>query len=108
VRILLWGLPAERPLERVHAELERLGASTLVLDQHAVLETEVDLVVGSEVSGSIRVRDQRIDLRTVTAAYLRPYDSRRLPRSSRLVRSATLLRSRKRYIPGPRSHRRSS
>ena len=79
MRILLWGLPAERPLERVRAELERLGAPTLVLDQHAVLETEVDLVVGSEVSGSIRVRDQRIDLRTVTAAYVRPYDSRRLP-----------------------------
>jgi hypothetical protein len=79
VTILLWGLPAERPLERVRAELERLGAPTLMLDQHAALETEVDLVVGSEVGGSIRVRDQRIDLRTVTAAYVRPYDSRRLP-----------------------------
>jgi hypothetical protein len=79
VTVLLWGLPAERPLERVHQELEHLGAPTLMLDQHAVLETEVDLVVGSEVGGSIRMRDQRIDLRTVTAAYLRPYDSRRLP-----------------------------
>jgi hypothetical protein len=79
VTILLWGLPEERPLERVRRELERLGAPTLVLDQHAVLETEVDLVVGSEVSGSIRARDRRIDLRSVTASYVRPYDSRRLP-----------------------------
>jgi hypothetical protein len=79
VTILLWGLPAERPLERVRQELERLGATTLVLDQHAVLETEVDLVVGSEVGGVIRMRDQLIDLRAVTAVYVRPYDSRQLP-----------------------------
>ncbi len=77
--VLLWGLGAERPVVTVREELERLGTPTLVLDQHAVLETEIDLVVGPDIRGSIRIRDQRIDLRAVTALYVRPYDSRQLP-----------------------------
>jgi glutathione synthase/RimK-type ligase-like ATP-grasp enzyme len=79
VTILLWGVSEERPFADVRERLERLRAPLFLLDQQAVLETAVDLVVGAEVHGSIRSRGQRVDLRAVTALYLRPYDSRLIP-----------------------------
>lgn len=51
----------------------------MLLDQRAVLHTEVELCVGSTAEGTLRFRDQTISLSSVTAVYLRPYDSRRLP-----------------------------
>ena len=59
--------------------LQRLGHLVVLLDQRAVLHTEVELCVGSTVEGTLQFRDQTISLSTVTAVYLRPYDSRRLP-----------------------------
>src|SRR4051794_32379675 len=77
--ILLWGLPEETPLAMVRDALYRLGLRVALLDQRAVLSTEIELSVGSEIEGIVRSPNQKIDLGTVTATYLRPYDSRRLP-----------------------------
>jgi hypothetical protein len=77
--ILLWGLPGESPLAAVYEELVRLGIPTVLLDQRDVLDTEIELSVGSNIQGFIRTPYQKIDLGAVTAVYLRPYDSRRLP-----------------------------
>jgi hypothetical protein len=77
--ILLWGLPGDRPLKAVHNILRRLGHPVELLDQRAVLHTEIELCVSSTVEGTLRFKNKTISLNTVTAVYLRPYDSRRLP-----------------------------
>ena len=77
--ILLWGLGEERPLAAVRTELDRLGVPTVLVDQRDTLATEVRLSVGSEITGSIRVRGRRVDLAAVTGLYLRPHDVRRQP-----------------------------
>jgi hypothetical protein len=77
--ILLWGVGSDGPLAAVLQELQRLGVPTSVIDQRHVLSTEIDLEVGSGMSGAVRTPHGRIDLGTVTAFYLRPYDSRCLP-----------------------------
>ena len=82
--ILLWGLASDRPLAAVYAALRHLDCTTLLLDQRDVLSTEVELSVSANVSGTLCVKNQRIDLSTVSAVYLRPHDSRRLPYIARL------------------------
>jgi hypothetical protein len=77
--ILLWGLPGDEPLRAVHEALRRIGAPVVLLDQRAVLDTDVEVRVGSHVEGILRTETCWVDLSTVTAFYLRPYDSRRLP-----------------------------
>jgi ribosomal protein S6-L-glutamate ligase RimK-like protein len=77
--ILLVGVPGETPLARVHTELIRQGQAVALIDQRAVLETEIDVTVGSEVEGAIRIGQQVIDLSSVTAVYLRPYGLDQLP-----------------------------
>lgn len=76
--ILLWGLPGDRSLATVRDALQRLGCSVTLLDQRAVLDTEVELLVGSTVEGLLWVRGETINLGAVKAVYLRPYDSRQL------------------------------
>jgi ribosomal protein S6-L-glutamate ligase RimK-like protein len=77
--ILLWGLPGDGPIAAVNEALLRRGCRVAVIDQHLVLQTEVTLEVGESVEGSLRWNGQEVNLRAVTATYLRPYDSRRLP-----------------------------
>ncbi len=77
--ILLWGLSGDGPLRAVSCALERQGLSTFFLDQHAILDTSLELFTGAEVSGTLRVRSSLLDLESITAAYLRPYDFRQLP-----------------------------
>jgi glutathione synthase/RimK-type ligase-like ATP-grasp enzyme len=77
--ILLWGLPVDDPLRCVEEALRRAGAQVAFVDQRAVLDTEIELVVDADVGGRLRVGDHWIDLGAVTAAYLRPYDTRRVP-----------------------------
>jgi hypothetical protein len=76
--ILLWGLPDERPIASVNEALTRLGYPPTFIDQRRELTATVDLSVNSEVDGVIVTGDQRIDLRTVTAFYMRPYDPRQI------------------------------
>jgi glutathione synthase/RimK-type ligase-like ATP-grasp enzyme len=77
--VLLWGLCGERPLAAVREELISLGVPVLTLDQREVLGTEVWISVNRDLTGAIRIRDEWVDLASVSAVYLRPYDSRRLP-----------------------------
>ena len=77
--ILLWGLGTEPPLAMVHDELRRAGLPAVFVDQRDVLGTEVRLLVGAEVEGSIVTSSEMLDLGSVTAAYVRPYDSRLTP-----------------------------
>lgn len=77
--ILLWGIPSDEPLVAVHEALRRRRATVAFLDQRAVLETEVELSVDGETNGRLRVREAAIALGSVTAVYLRPYESRRMP-----------------------------
>lgn len=77
--ILLWGLSTERPFEVMCDELERQGHPTFLLDQRDVAHTEIELQVGAELAGVVRVRGREVDLRSVTAAYVRPCDSGLLP-----------------------------
>ena len=88
--VLLWGLSTERPLAAVRQELLRMGVPTYTVDQHAVLDTEVRLSVGRYVEGAVRVAgDAWIDLSEVSAVYVRPYDSRRVPAVKREGREAS-------------------
>lgn len=77
--ILLWGLPADPPLAAVRNALQAMGCRVMLLDQRDVLDTEVELIVGSEVEGMLRAKGERIELDAVSAVYPRPYDSRDLP-----------------------------
>jgi hypothetical protein len=79
VTVLLWGLPHERPLAAVREALERRGTPVAMVDQHAILETELELSVGTEVEGRLRTPGQTIDLARAGALYLRPYEIGLLP-----------------------------
>ncbi len=77
--VVLWGLPSDPPIAAVEDALRRAGCRATLLDQQAVLDTEVQLSVAGNVEGVLRVCDQHLDLTAVKAVYLRPYDSRNLP-----------------------------
>src|SRR5579875_60301 len=77
--ILLWGLLDDPPMLAVQDALEAIRCSPMVLDQRDVLQTEVELAVGSNLGGLLRVNRQTIDLTDVAAVYLRPDDWRCIP-----------------------------
>ncbi len=74
--ILLWGVPGDGPLDRVHDALRRAGAPIAFFDQRALADARIALLVEADatVGGSLETPDQAVDLRAVTAAYLRYYD----------------------------------
>jgi hypothetical protein len=77
--VLLWGLPSDHPIATVRDVLARNGCRVTLLDQRAVFDTEVELVVGTGVEGLLRVGDETFGLAAFKAVYLRPYDLRDLP-----------------------------
>lgn len=81
--ILLWGLESDSPVTAVRDELQALGVSTLFVNQREVLDIEARMTVGETLDASIRVQDKWVELDRVTAAYLRPYNSFRLPSIAR-------------------------
>lgn len=90
--ILMWGLGTERPFELMCEEVERQRLPFFLLDQRDLGATEVELTVDAEVGGTIKVRGQTIDLRAVTAAYVRPCDTRMLPAVARAGEGSDLWR----------------
>jgi RimK-like ATP-grasp domain len=90
--VLLWGLPADPPIAAVWNALQRAGCPATLLDQRAVLDTEVQLVVGSSVEGLLRVKDKTFDLADVKSLYLRPYDLRDLPNLAGADRNGEMWR----------------
>jgi len=77
--ILLWGIAEDGPLANVRDALARRGADTLFVDQRLISDTTVELRVDGCVGGIVRIGGFDLELEAVTAAYVRPYDSRRLP-----------------------------
>lgn len=77
--ILVWGVPNDHPVAVVRAALERRHEPVFFLDQHDVLHTELDLSINGGVEGVLRLGTAEVELGKITAAYLRPYDSARLP-----------------------------
>lgn len=77
--IFLVGPPQDTPLQAVRSALEQLRQPLLFFDQTAVLDAEVVLWVDASVQGFFRLGQQRIDVQTVTAMYLRTANFCRLP-----------------------------
>ncbi len=76
--MLLWGPAADPPLQAVYRDLRQMGLPVFFLDQQAVLDTQMNWTVGTDITGWIRSNGQRLNLEQVTGVYLRPYDSRQL------------------------------
>jgi len=77
--ILLWGLPADRQLAAVGRRLQQLGAPAFLLDQTMAARTssrpgDVDPLDARVLIDGVEV----LSLADVTAAYLRPHDSRQI------------------------------
>jgi hypothetical protein len=77
--VLLWGLQADPPLAAVREQLHSLGVPCRLLDQRRVLETEIRLEVGDGIDGLLRTPDEDTDLGSVSAVYVRPYNSSEVP-----------------------------
>ncbi len=77
--VLLWGLRRDTPLAAVDRELRRMGVATHLLDQREVLGTSVERGRGPAPLERVRCGAREVDLSRVSAAYLRPHDSSRLP-----------------------------
>ncbi len=80
--VLLWGFETDPPLLAVREQLGILGTPSVLVDQRLVLDTDVNLQVGEEIEAIIQIGGCEIDLANVTAAYIRPHDSHRLPEIS--------------------------
>jgi hypothetical protein len=77
--ILVWGVPDDGPTAAVLAALERSGNFVFFLDQHEVLNAGFDLSVNEGVHGVMWSSTGDVDLNLIVGAYLRPYESSRLP-----------------------------
>src|SRR5260370_40275180 len=77
--VRVWGLLGDTALARVYEALQRLEREVVLVDQRAVLDTEVELRLGAAVEGQLRSREQVLALEEVSAIYLRPYETCRLP-----------------------------
>lgn len=80
--ILLWGITGDEPMDRVRAGLEERGTPYRFLDQQAVGESALELVVDDAGSGGpqgrLTSRSWSVELDEITAVYARPYDTRRM------------------------------
>ena len=81
--ILLWGIRRDGPIARVHDALTRLGERPVFLDQRLVAGASAEMRAGGDLTAVVRAGDEVVDLRDVTAAYLRPYDPAQLPAARR-------------------------
>lgn len=72
--ILLWGVFQDRPFALVRDALARRGAPVFVLDQMEAPRTQVELRVGMDIEGTIRIGDEHCDLAAISAVYVRCYD----------------------------------
>ncbi len=89
---LLWGLPDDPPMAAVKNALDILGSPYFFLDQREVSDTHVRFHVGRTMSGTLRSNGAALRLEDVTAVYLRPHDTRRLPDVARAGDNSSLWR----------------
>lgn len=78
-QVLLWGDSADRPFSLVADALRARQADPVILDQRNILATALDMRMGAEMGGTVRVGNRICDLAEVTAVYVRTYDWRALP-----------------------------
>ncbi|HUO36863.1 MAG TPA: hypothetical protein VMU34_03005 [Mycobacterium sp.] len=77
--ILLWGLPGDSPMAQVHEALIRMGCAPTFFDQRATLGACAEMSVDAHLTATVTTDEGVVDLRDVTATYLRPYDAQDLP-----------------------------
>jgi glutathione synthase/RimK-type ligase-like ATP-grasp enzyme len=56
-----------------------MNEPVVMLNQHAFVDTALDLSVGGAIQGKLRVGSTEIALEAITSVYVRPYDVRQLP-----------------------------
>jgi glutathione synthase/RimK-type ligase-like ATP-grasp enzyme len=78
--ILLWGLPGDTPIARVHDAVTRHGQVCFFLDEQDTLETTVTLSAADASAGILHTRCAMLDLADITAVYQRPYGIDRIPK----------------------------
>src|SRR5262249_29613895 len=64
------------------------GQPVVLVDQREVLNMEVDVTFGREVTGTLRIGEHLVDLESVTAVYLRSYGLDQLPALRNLDRKS--------------------
>ncbi len=78
MNVLLWGLGQDGPLAAVRRALRRAGVEPLVIDQRRADQISIELITAATVAGVLHLAGRAVALEDVDAAYLRPYDTRRL------------------------------
>lgn len=79
-QIVLWGLAQDEVLNAVRVELNRRTMPHLVLDQREAHRMHLDLDVGLDVSGRLRMGANEVGLDDVGAIFVRPRDIREVLR----------------------------
>ena len=78
--ILLGGIPSEPPLRRVREALEALDADYRIFNQRRSADCSMSLRIDAQgVGGTLRLEEETLDLRDISAVYLRLMDDRLLP-----------------------------
>jgi len=77
--IFIWSVPGDRQTAVVRDALSRLKAPCFFFNQHELLSAKLVLDVGASVSGRLQVGRRMLNLGDVTAAYLRPYETGKIP-----------------------------
>lgn len=79
--IVVAGIPDERPMARVIAALESLGARHHVLDQRRFADIALDVHIadGGALDGRLTIGANTLSLPSIEAMYLRLMDDRHLP-----------------------------
>jgi hypothetical protein len=78
--ILLWGIPTESPLERVHAALTARGAPVFVFNQRHLLASTCDWrIENGAVTGWLEVMGTRVALQDVDGIYVRAMTPELIP-----------------------------
>jgi glutathione synthase/RimK-type ligase-like ATP-grasp enzyme len=82
--VLLWGLPQDKPLERVASHLRRMDKPLAWVNQQETYALRIEIELESNGHGLLHLPLGTIDLAQIRGAYLRPYDFRTLERGRRL------------------------
>jgi len=72
-------VPGDGPMANVRDALMRMRYAPVFIDQRATLGASAEMSASRELAASVTTAEGAVDLRNVTAAYLRPYDPRDLP-----------------------------
>ena len=70
--ILLWGLEEDRTFHSVLNVLRKRDAEFTFVNHASIDSTSVEFSTTPKISYCLTVRDQKLDLDSISAAYLRP------------------------------------